>query len=519
MLTGANLIGSIRSAEGETTFRSFDPVRNEFLPEFFFEASHEEIEKACRLAELAAIELQFSPKAKLSRFLQTVSEELESSKASIIDRYILETGLSPQRASSEFQRTVQLLIDYADFLRSEYFPECSIDLSSDSILPELRKTHLGIGPVVVFGASNFPLAYSTVGGDTVSAWVAGCPVIVKSHPMHAGTGELVSQCIAEAVLKCGMPAGIFSNLNGKSFSVGEKLVSHPKVKAIGFTGSLRGGRAIYDLAAGRKEPIPVFAEMGSLNPVVILDEEETKLLHQTKLLAQSVTTDAGQFCTKPGVIFVAKQCVQLFTQNIEKAMVEEPAYRMLHPDLLQRYNRRLDEVAAIEGVNHRRKSQTSWPLEGQIALSITDMSTFMNNSSLHEEVFGPHVLIVGYNEVTEITSALKLLGGQLTVSVFGEEQPIQQSGLLVVISEMSGRVILNGVPTGVVVNSSSNHGGPYPASSDSRFSAVGLESWRRFSRSVVFQNATQDLLPEALWDHNPLGLVRKVNGKLTNHAW
>ena len=518
MLSGANFIGSIRSSKGTETFQTFDPVGYVHLPEVFYEASDLEIDEACRKAYGAMRSLRALPKAKWSSFLLTVKEELESSKDLLLSRYTLETGLSLQRSSTEFRRTIQLISDYAALVESDCFPECSIDIPGDSGLPELRKTQMGIGPVVIFGASNFPLAYSTVGGDTVSAWAAGCPVIVKSHPMHAGTGELVSNCIAEAVRKLEMPEGIFSNLNGRSFRVGEKLVQHPLVMAVGFTGSLKGGRALANLAASRNEPIPVFAEMGSLNPVIILDDEESKLLNQAKLLAQSITTDAGQFCTKPGVIFVTKKSIQSFTENLEEEMIKASPYRMLHPDLLERYMQRIDEVGKTVGVTQTRHSKTEWPLEGQVVLSVADISIFLNHSSLHEEVFGPHVLIVGFDEIAELTEALNLLGGQLTTSVFGNDKSIQQSGLLTVISEMAGRIVFNGVPTGVMVNSSSNHGGPFPASSDSRFSAVGLESWRRFSRGIVFQNASQEMLPDALKDKNPLGLLRKVNGKLTKSS-
>jgi NADP-dependent aldehyde dehydrogenase len=379
---------------------------------------------------------------------------------------------------------------------------------------------VGIGPVVVFGASNFPLAYSTVGGDTVAAWVAGCPVIVKSHPMHAGTGELVASCILSAVKKSGMPEGIFSNLNGKTFRVGEKLVIHSKIRAVGFTGSLKGGRAIYDLAARRSEPIPVFAEMGSVNPVILANEDEVNLKENAFLLARSVTNDAGQFCTKPGLIFIQKDKAASFLMYFEQALKDADSFTMLHPEIYQRYCNRLDEVAKVSGLEQRRFKRGDGVLEAIVSVSYTSISVFLKDKVLHEEVFGPHVLVVTYEELKQVEQGLKMLGGQLTTSIFCENPvKFEQSGIVAVLYEMSGRVNWNGVPTGVVVNGSSNHGGPYPASTDSRFSAVGLDSWRRFARAVVFQNAPQEVLPEVLKDCNPLGLVRKVNGKLTNRAW
>jgi alpha-ketoglutaric semialdehyde dehydrogenase len=520
MLTGANFIGSKSSADGTKTFQTFDPVQNHFLPVNYFEASEKEIQEACILAEQAFKELRFFPKEKMIFFLLAVAEELEQSKGNIQKQYSLETGLTPQRFETEFLRTLNLLRSYADFIQSPNFPECSIDLSDNFNIPELRKTHVGIGPVAVFGASNFPLAYSTVGGDTVAAWVAGCPVIVKSHPMHAGTGELVARCIVNAVEKSEMPKGVFSNLNGKSFKVGEKLVNHPKIKGIGFTGSLKGGRAIFNLAAGRPDPIPVFAEMGSVNPVIIANENKSLVKEFAALLARSVTNDAGQFCTKPGLIFIRKSHAAEFIQFLEKELKTADSFTMLHPDIFERYSKRLEEVSRVLGVEQLRFEKGDKALEGVAALSKTSFAVFERENVLHEEVFGPHVLVVIFEEWSQVKQGLKMLGGQLTTAVFCEDTALmKQYGILDVLNEISGRVVWNGVPTGVMVNSSSNHGGPYPASSDCRFSAVGFESWRRFSRGIVFQNANQEILPDSLKDHNPLGLLRKLNGTLTKVAW
>jgi alpha-ketoglutaric semialdehyde dehydrogenase len=385
----------------------------------------------------------------------------------------------------------------------------------------LRKTHVGIGPVVIFGASNFPLAYSTLGGDTVSAWVAGCPVIVKSHPMHAGTGEFVSRCIVEAIRKSGMPEGIFSNLNGKSFEVGEKLVRHPLFKAVGFTGSMKGGRSLYDLASRRSEPIPFFAEMGSLNPVVLFDKSTDTLSKQAILLARAVTTDAGQFCTKPGVIFVNSNISEFFVGELELALSDSATHTMLHEELYMRYIKRLDEVNQTNGVRQRRfTKEGALSLEGVIAISQTTINYLLTEETLRYEVFGPHVLVVEYEGFNELGIALKQLGGQLTISVFcNDSAQIEQSFFIQVAYDIAGRVIWNGVPTGVAVNLSSNHGGPYPATTDSRFSSVGLDSWKRFARFVTWQDTPQKILPDALRNKNPLGIVRKVNGKLTNLSW
>lgn len=497
MLTGVSFVGSRSSKKGTSTFRTFDPIRNDFLPTLFYEATEEEINEACVLADQATSALRFMPKGRMVFFLSVVKQELESLRAQILGQYVLETGLSVTRAISEFERTTTLLSSYAAYIASGSFPECSIDKPLDPNIPELRKTRIGIGPVAVFGASNFPLAYSTVGGDTVSAWVAGCPVIVKSHPMHAGTGELVSSCIIKAVKKSNFPEGIFSNLNGKSFEVGEKLIRHPMIKAVGFTGSQKGGRALFDIAAVRHEPIPVFAEMGSVNPVILMDDSQNELSKQAYLLARSITTDAGQFCTKPGIIFVKNGSFDFFRKELTDLLQEAPVCTMLHPEIRSRYLDRLNEIAKTEGVVQHLFEGNVKPMEGIKAISQTTMENFLIHTTLHEEVFGPHILLVNYNRLEDVKRALGLLGGQLTVSIFSSDtQFLKQSPISNVIYALAGRIILNGTPTGVIVSASSNHGGPYPASTDSRFSAVGLDSWRRFSRGIAIQNFSADLLPE-----------------------
>jgi NADP-dependent aldehyde dehydrogenase len=491
MPSGSNLIGNLSSREGSTTFRSFDSQNYRELPIEFFEASDEEIERACLLADLAYTDLRCVSKNKISLFLMAVKAELEISRTEILSYYLLESGLSEERAVLEFTRTTNLLNDYAQFLCS---PEFSENIS-ESGEPTLVKRHFGIGPVAVFGASNFPLAYSTAGGDTVSAWVARCPVIVKSHPMHACTSELVGRAIQRAAIHCGMPEGIFSLLNGRSHSVGEKLVQHPLIKAVGFTGSHKGGRALFDLAAKRMEPVPVFAEMGSVNPVILADSSKNQLIDQARVLGKSISNDAGQFCTKPGIIFIPEECIEFFIAELQHQLQKAVPSVMLHPEIYTRYFERLDEVARANNGNQWRHHSSKHPLSAVVSVTKVSMNVFMQHRTFHEEVFGPHVLIVGYTFEKELIEALKLLGGQLTISVFCSDlDKLKQMSLLNVIPTMAGRIIWNGVPTGVKVSRASNHGGPYPASTDSRFTAVGFDSWKRFSRDVTFQNFPLDYL-------------------------
>lgn len=501
MPSGSNLIGSKSSREGSITFRSFDTGNFHELPIEFVEATNEEIELACQLADFAAKDLRFISKNKISQFLRSVKTELVASKNEILSYYTLESGLNDERANLEFARTTNLLEEYAEFISSPDF--CIYDREVGE--PTLVKTSFGIGPVVVFGASNFPLAYSTVGGDTVSAWVAQCPVIVKSHPMHAGTSELVGRAIQRAVKQSGMPEGIFSLLNGKSHQVGEKLVQHPLVRAVGFTGSHKGGRALFDLASKRKEPIPVFAEMGSVNPVILMDAAPEKLGDQARKLSESVSNDAGQFCTKPGIIFVPEQHLAFFYNELHNRLKEAPSFLMIHPEIQKRYMDRLDEVAKANNGEQWRYSSSNHALSAVISVTTVSMTKFQENRTFHEEVFGPHVLLVSYTAENELIESLKLLGGQLTISIFCSDfNKLKQMSFISVIPGMAGRIIWNGVPTGVRVCKASNHGGPYPASTDSRFTAVGFDSWKRFSREVAFQNFPINSTRE-IFNENPLG--------------
>lgn len=518
MLTGENFVGYTRSAKGSSVFQTFNPIQNDFLPSHFTEATDEEIDEACILAQEAFVILSQEPFRKRALFLRKIILELNAFKDQILECYNLESGLTLDRASIEFQRTISQIELFADYIDKGTFLEVSIDTGDLNRIPpkpDLRKKMVGIGPVLVFGASNFPLAYSTAGGDTISAFAAGCPVIVKSHPMHAGTGELVAQCVVKAAKAAEMPEGIFSHLNGKSYGVGKKLVLHHIIKAVGFTGSHAGGRALFDLASKRKEPIPVFAEMGSVNPIIILPD--AILLDRKKWverIALSVTNDAGQFCTKPGVLFVLKTDEsRIFVEELKQEILRKSSVSMLHPDILNRYKKRLEEVSYSIGICQEIAPSNDALNEGPNAVSVCGVADFLNAEKLYEEVFGPHILVVECESQHDFLAGIDKLGGQLTCTLIGSEKEfLIQNELISVIQQKAGRLIFNGVPTGVEVNASSNHGGPYPASTDSRFTAVGVDAIKRFCRPLVFQNCPDKLLPMELRNKNVLNLTRRVNG-------
>lgn len=513
-LTGNNLVGQSFSEKGQGTFCAIDPRNNELLDPPFFVADVEVTYKALEKAQLAFSKLQSKSGIEISHFLSTVRNELISNKSTIISRYLLESGLSEERAQNEFSRTVLQLEQFIELTRDNHWREVSIDRlfnSEGRVTMDLRKMNIGIGPVLVFGASNFPLAYSTAGTDTISALAAGCPVIVKAHPYHPGTSELVAQCIRNAIEVCGFPDGTFSHLIDDGFEVAKQLVLDTRVKAVGFTGSESGGRAIFNLAASRPDPIPVFAEMGSTNPIIILpDQLLEKSDEWTELIAHSVTNDAGQFCTKPGILFcLSSPAREEFMNHLESLISHKSEMIMVHPNLVKNYK---DKVAKWRfHQNPNDPSDNDCKIDAFVFRC--SAKQFLENSQLREEVFGPFTLLVSVDSKEELSNCLNVLNGQLTGSVFGSIDELREfSAELEILREKVGRVIINGVPTGVTVRPSMQHGGPYPASTDSRFTSVGIDSIKRFVRPQSFQNWPNEILPLPLRNENPLKLNRRVDG-------
>ncbi len=524
MITGKNYIGNQLSAKGNKTYKTFNPKLNLENESIFYEASEKEIEESIDLAAEAFKVFRNTSGIKKAEFLNAIADEILILDDTLIKTYMSETGLPEGRAKGERGRTIGQLRAFADLVSEGSWVEATIDTEDLDRTPipkqDIRKMLIPLGPVVVFGASNFPLAYSTAGGDTAAAFAAGCPVIVKSHPMHAGTGELVASAIQKAVQKTGMPNGVFSNLNSAGIEVGVQLVKHPKIKAVGFTGSIRGGRALFDLASQRPEPIPVFAEMGSVNPVILLPKAgKNKGVTLAKTYANSITLGTGQFCTNPGLIFGIKgKDLDDFIHTLSNEIVKIEPSCMLHPNIIGNYERNkttalqqngLHMTAEYEGdikTNHARQTVTT--VEG---------ATFLNNTTLHQEVFGPFSMVVQCENIQQLEQIISNLEGQLTGTILSDDNEVSgYSSLIEVLKNRVGRIIFNGVPTGVEVCPSMLHGGPYPASTDSRFTAVGIHSIKRWVRPFSYQSWPNELQPDELKNENPLGISRLVNGEQTH---
>lgn len=523
MITGKNHIGNKLSAKGNKTYKTFNPVLNVENASVHTEATTEEIDEAVSLASQAFKEFRSMSGKRKSDFLNAIADEIMALDDELISTYCSETGLPEGRAKGERGRTVFQLRSFADLVAQGDWVEASIDTAivdrTPAPKPDLRKMNIPLGPVVVFGASNFPLAYSTAGGDTAAALAAGCPVIVKSHPMHAGTGELVASAISKAADKTGMPNGVFSNLNSSGIEVGVQLVEHPEVKAVGFTGSIRGGRALLDIASKREEPIPVFAEMGSINPVVILPEAlKERGDDLAKTYAGSITLGTGQFCTNPGLILgIKSDALSEFVNSLGKEILAKEPAVMLHPNIHGAYDKNKKNALSQSEINivadYDTDVQTNF---AQQAVLTVDGSTFLKNPTLHQEVFGPFSMVVQCDNVEELETIISNLEGQLTGTLIGEQgEANNYPNLVSALQNRVGRLIYNGVPTGVEVCPSMVHGGPYPASTDSRFTAVGINSIKRWVRPFSYQDWPNDLLPDELKNENPLNLLRLVNGSQT----
>ncbi|MGO4912779.1 aldehyde dehydrogenase (NADP(+)) [Leeuwenhoekiella sp. W20_SRS_FM14] len=524
MITGKNYIGSKISAEGNVTYTTINPKLNTENEWTFTEATEAEVNAAAKLATEAFAIYKQKSDAERALFLRQIGVEIEALGQELIDTYTTESGLPEGRALGERGRTIGQLNAFAALLEQGDWVQATLDLAepnrSPAPKPDLRKMQIAIGPVAVFGASNFPFAFSTAGGDTASALASGCPVIVKSHPMHAATGELVSLAIIKAAQKTGMPEGVFSNLNSKGIAVGEQLVKHPAIKGVGFTGSIKAGKALCKIAGNRAEPIPVYAEMGSINPVVMLPEAlKVNGESWAKKYAASINMGAGQFCTNPGLILgVASAELDTFGKHLASCLDEQVASCMLHPNIHSAYEtgkqKMLDasstEVLAV-------KLATEGANDGKPTLVKVTGDAFLENTELHNEVFGPFSMLVTCDSQAQLVEILNQLEGQLTGSLIGETTEVAQySDVIDALRSRVGRILFNGVPTGVEVCPAMQHGGPFPASSDSKFTSVGNDAIYRWVRPVSYQDWPQELLPAALQDSNPLGILRKVNGKYSN---
>jgi alpha-ketoglutaric semialdehyde dehydrogenase len=506
MITGKNYIGNKLSAQGNVVHKTINPKLNIENPTSFIEATNEEIEEAVQLASEAFKKYRKISGEQRASFLNAIADEILALDQELIDAYTTESGLPEGRALGERGRTVFQLRSFADLVSKEDWRENTFDDADLNRTPlpkeDLRRTLIPLGPVVVFAASNFPLAFSTAGGDTASALAAGCPVIVKAHAMHSGTAELVASAILKAAEKTGMPNGVFSNIMGRGRTVGTTLVKHPKVKAVGFTGSISGGRALFDLAAQREEPIPVFAEMGSINPVIITPSAIINRSEQiASMYAGSITMGTGQFCTNPGLLLtIESEKTQNFIKDLAQKTIAIEPQCMLHPSIKNGFDQNGADITTQAGVEIVGKIiedlKPNYAASQIVSVSGTD---FLANPKMHQEVFGPFSLVVKSKDEAQLIEIINGLEGQLTGTIIAEDD--DSSNLEEIIDALEnrvGRIIFNGVPTGVEVSPSMQHGGPYPASTDSRFTAVGTNSIKRWVRPVSYQSFPNELLPKAL---------------------
>lgn len=523
---GGSLIGFGSSGIGGDTFKAFDPAKNCAIEPSFLSAAADDVERAVQLAVAAApVWAALSGKARRD-FLHAVATNLEGKAADLVARAMLETGLPEARLKGEVARTCGQLRLYGDTAARGDWIDARIETAQPDRKPLPKPDHRSmlraIGPVVVFGSSNFPFAYSVAGGDSASAFAAGCPVIVKAHPAHPGTSELVGRLILHAVRDCGLPEGSFSLLFDGGFEVGQALVQHPAVKAVGFTGSVKGGRALVDLAAARPEPIPVYAEMGSINPIFILPgaiAERSGALVEG--LHGSTTLGVGQFCTNPGLVVLQRSPeAEQFIRDLSAKLTATPEAPMLTPGIRKNFVAGTSARAQQPGVNVIAQGTMVSGCGAAPVWFETDALDFLGNHQLLAEIFGPSSLVVWCKDRAEMLQVARGLDGSLTAMLHTSagEVAVQQD-LVALLVEKSGRVIHNGFSTGLEVSTAIVHAGPYPSTSDGgRSTSVGTRALNRWTRLVCYQNFADELLPAELQNTNPLGLSRMVDGAMTTAA-
>jgi len=491
----------------------------------FKDATPEEIESAASRSWDAFKLYRKTSLAQRASFLRAIGEELINDEETLLTSAMHESNLDRNRLAGELTRTIFQLTSYAAACEDGIGQELRID-TADPLRtppkPDLRKMLVPLGPVAVFGASNFPFAYSTAGGDTACALAAGCTVLLKAHPAHAETSEAVATAIARAVKRMNLPGDVFIHVHGGSFDVGRSLVQHPLVKAVAFTGSFSGGKALFDFANQRPEPIPVFAEMGSVNPVFLLPEKLKKEAKEVATMyAASIILSAGQFCTNPGILVgIEGEELDEFKTLLAGAITQALPQKMLHDGIATNFHKARASLLKEEGVQLLAESEKEGTvLQSLPTIAEASATAFLSNPFLQHEVFGPFSLLVRCRDLEEMRAVAAKLYGQLTVSILAlEEELIKEEDLLQQLMEKAGRVVFNGVPTGVEVALAMHHGGPFPATTDSRFTSVGADGIRRFGRPLCWQNAPEGLLPDELKSSNPLDLWRIVNNSVTKNA-
>jgi len=517
---GTSFIGNSQGQTDGTSFNAVNPATGESLPESFFVASTEEISKAADLANNAFSEYSSTSGAVRAAFLRSIADELEAARPEITARVPLETALPEGRANGELGRTIGQLRLFADLVEEGSWVDARLETAlperAPVSKPDIRSMRVSLGPVAVFGASNFPLAFSVAGGDTASALAAGCPVVCVAHYAHPGVSELAAGAIRRAVQSCSLPEGTFSLLQGTGQEVGVPLVQHPAIKAVGFTGSRFAGLALSKIAAERAEPIPVFAEMSSVNPIVVL---ENALANRSESLAEglagSVSMGVGQFCTNPGTVFLpAGEAADAFATRFAASMDDSKGGTTLHAGIARAY----DAATSKTHGNASVETLTSTPNDLSVSrvnpwIFRTTADALLSDSSLADEMFGPSTTLVTYRTEDELISVVDQLEGQLTGTIQADDEDLPLNpDLIDALKNRVGRLIVNSYPTGVEVCHAMVHGGPFPATSDGRSTSVGTAAIERFARPFCYQGFPDSALPEALRDGNPLGIWRTVDG-------
>lgn len=525
MLTGQSILGAENSSSSGAEFYAINPATGEKLHPPFFSATPDDVDRAAALAEEAFASYRKISGRDRAALLRMIADRLQAISDQLVERANLETALPLPRLQGEVGRTANQLRLFADVVEEGSWTAPRIDTALPDRKPlpraDIRSMLLPLGPVAVFGASNFPLAFSVAGGDTASALAAGCPVIVKAHPAHPGTSELVANAIRASIRACGLHPGVFSMLFDSGIEIGQRLVQHPLIKAVGFTGSLAAGKALMQLAANRPEPIPCYTEMSSANPVFVLPGALKQYEKIAADLTASYTLGAGQFCTKPGLVLLPETSdTARLVDELRKRAAALPEFIMLTRGIAAQYRRGLEHRSTAKGVHAGYKSETvTEGAKTTAALLETDIDDLLRDPALAEEIFGPTSLVVTCKSDDQMLEAARSLHGHLTATLLGTEEDLAAHQTLIAILERKvGRLIFNGYPTGVEVCHAMVHGGPYPATSDSRTTSVGSMAIFRFARPVCYQSLPQSALPAELKDENPLGVLRMVNGEMTRTA-
>jgi alpha-ketoglutaric semialdehyde dehydrogenase len=518
-LAGVSLLG-FQNGGRRAGFAAVNPATGTALAPEYSSADQAEVELAAQRAHTAFAVYGRLSGARKGVFLHEIAAAIESRGPQILERAHVETALPLARLQSELGRTAGQLRLFAGVVEEGSWVNARLDSPDPARKPpkpDIRSMWRPLGPTVVFGASNFPLAFSVAGGDTASALAAGNPVIVKAHPAHPGTSELVGVAIRESVRRCGLPEGVFSLLFDAGIEVGTRLVQHPLIQGVGFTGSFAAGKALMQLAAARPVPIPCYAEMGSVNPVFVLPGALKQRYSEIAAgLHSSFTLGAGQFCTKPGAVFLPKleEKDVLIQELTSRAQANAPQV-MLTRAIADRYRAGIERRAQQSGVRQIAKSDADREKGSTtpVAVFATDTRSFLEGKELGQEIFGPSVLLVEYGSPAELLTVAAQLEGHLTATVHGTDEDLAAGAdLLAILETKVGRLILNGYPTGVELGHAMVHGGPYPATSDGRSTSVGSQAIFRFARPVCYQNWSESLLPDELKMDNPLKILRLVDG-------